>query len=120
MYSDIFLDHFRNPRNVGELDPPALTVRIENPICGDILKLSVRFVNGVVEDTAYQVRGCAASIVAGSALTAWLVGKSRADLAGLRPSAIEQLAGGLSPESKHAAVLCCDAVKRILEVSQKP
>jgi nitrogen fixation protein NifU and related proteins len=115
LYSEAFLDHFKNPRNVGELPPPAVTVEISNPACGDILRLSARFENGRAAEVAYKVRGCTASIASGSALTQWMVGKSRAELAALTPAAIESAVGGLIPESKHAAVLCVDGVKALLK-----
>lgn len=114
-FSERFLDHFRNPRNVGRLDPPAVVVQVENPACGDILRLSVLYENDLVQDVRYQVRGCTASIAAGSALTSCMLGKSRADLASLTPGAIEEATGGLIPESKHAAVLCADALKELLK-----
>ena len=114
MYSEAFLDHFKNPRNVGELEPPAITVEISNPICGDILRLAARFDGDRVADVRYKVRGCTASIAAGSALTEWMRGKTRAELAGLKPAVVEAEVGGLIPESKHAGVLCVDAVKKLL------
>ena len=118
MYSETFLDHFQNPRNVGELAPPAVTVEIENPVCGDILRLSALFENGRVAEVRYKVRGCTAAIASGSALTEWMQGKTRAELAALKPGVIDEAAGGLIPESKHAAVLCLDAVKRLLNDSR--
>jgi nitrogen fixation NifU-like protein len=115
MYSERLLDHFKNPRNAGELEAPALAIEVSNPACGDILRLSVRIENEVVRDARYKVRGCTASIAAGSALTEWMIGKSRADLRGLTAQVIEDALGGLIPESKHAAVLCVDGVKAVLK-----
>ena len=114
VHSESFLDHFKNPRNVGELDAPAVTVEISNPACGDILRLSARFADGRVAQVRYKVRGCTASIASGSALTEWMIGKTRAELATLKAATIEAAVGGLIPESKHAAVLCVDGVKRLL------
>jgi nitrogen fixation NifU-like protein len=114
VYSEAFLDHFKNPRNVGELPPPALTVEISNPACGDILRLSARFEAGRVAEVRYKVRGCTASIASGSALTNWMQGKTRAELAALTAGVMETEVGGLIPESKHAAVLCVDGVKKLL------
>src|ERR1700716_3916405 len=82
MYSERLIDHFRNPRNVGELPPPAVTVEASNPVCGDILRISVRFDGAAVAEARYKTRGCTASIAAGSALTEWLAGKSKQDLSG--------------------------------------
>ena len=114
LYSEAFLDHFKNPRNVGELDPPAVTVEISNPACGDILRLSARFQDDRVAEVRYKVRGCTASIASGSALTEWMQNKTRAELASLTPAMIDQCVGGLAPESQHAAALCLDGVKKLL------
>jgi nitrogen fixation protein NifU and related proteins len=114
MYSARLLEHFQNPRNVGELPHPAVTVEVSNPACGDILRLSARFENGAVAEARYKVRGCTASIAAGSALTEWMTGKTRAELAEFQPAVVEDAVGGLPPESKHAAVLCRDGIKRLL------
>jgi nitrogen fixation NifU-like protein len=114
VYSARLLDHFRQPRNVGHLEPPSVTIDVSNPACGDMLRLSVRFEEGRVAEVRYQTRGCTASIAAGSALTEWMAGKSREELKTLTPRMIEDLVGGLEPASKHAAVLCVDAVKRLL------
>ena len=110
------IEHFRNPRNVGELPPPAITVEASNPVCGDILRLSVRLESGRVAEAGYKVRGCAASIAAGSALTELLAGRDRAELAAVTAETVEAAVGGLSNESKHAAVLCVDAVRAIMKM----
>jgi nitrogen fixation NifU-like protein len=114
MYSERLIEHFQNPRNVGELPAPAVTVEVSNPACGDILRLSVRFERDVAAEARYKVRGCTASIAAGSALTEWISGKTRAELADFQPSAVEDAVGGLQAESKHAAVLCADGLKALL------
>ncbi|HKW99483.1 MAG TPA: iron-sulfur cluster assembly scaffold protein [Bryobacteraceae bacterium] len=117
MYSEKLLDHFQNPRHVGELSPPAVTVEVSNPACGDILWLSARFEEGIVREVAYKTRGCTASIAAGSALTEWMAGKTRSQLAAIKPATVEEAVGGLEPESKHAAVLCVDGVRALLKAA---
>src|SRR5579862_7892724 len=114
MHSERLLDHFRNPRNAGELAPPATKVDVSNPACGDMLRLWVRFENDRVAEARFQTRGCTASIAASSALTEWMTGKSRAELKTLTTQTIEDALGGLESASKHAAVLCIDGVKRLL------
>lgn len=114
MFSERLIEHFKNPRNVGELPPPAASADASNPACGDLMRLSARFEGGTVAEARYQVRGCTASIAAGSALTVWMAGKTAAELAALNPAVIEEALGGLSPESRHAAVLCVDAVRALL------
>src|SRR6516225_2027125 len=56
MYPERLLDHFQNPRNVGELEPPAVSVEVSNPACGDILRLSVRFEGSIATEARYKVR----------------------------------------------------------------
>lgn len=114
MLSEHLLDHFQNPRNVGELPPPAIRVDATNPACGDMLRLYARFENDVLVEARFQTRGCTASLAASSALTEWMIGKSRDELAALKPALIEDALGGLELASKHAAVLCVDAVKLLL------
>ena len=114
MYPPRLIEHFQNPRNVGELAPPAVTVEVSNPACGDILRLSARFEAGRVAEVRYKVRGCTASIAAGSALTEWIAGKTRAELADFDTALIDDAVGGLPPASKHAAVLCADGLKELI------
>jgi nitrogen fixation NifU-like protein len=104
------IDHFRNPRNVGELPEPAITVEVSNPICGDILRLSVLREGDRVTEVRYKVRGCAASIATGSALTELIL---KRDLKSISSQDIEQAVGGLSNESKHAAQLCLDGTRAL-------
>ena len=113
MHSELLLEHFRNPRNIGQLPPPAVTVDVSNPACGDLLRLSALFQDGKVVEARFQVRGCTASIAAGSALSEWMTGKTRAELHGLTAETIELALGGLEPASKHAAALCVDGAKAV-------
>lgn len=119
MYSDQLLDHFRNPRHAGVLDPPAVVIDAENPACGDWLRLSAIVENGTIVRAAFQVKGCTASIACGSALAQWLHGRSLAELrAGGRDtvrSAVQELVGELPPASRHAAELCADGVEILLK-----
>src|ERR1700679_939487 len=99
------IDHFRNPRNVGELPAPAITVEVSNPVCGDILRLSALVEEGRVVKTGFKLSGCMASIAAVSALTGLVAGQERACLGKRRAADVDAAVGGLSNESKHAAVL---------------
>lgn len=115
MHSERLLDHFQNPRNVGELGPPAVTVEVMNPACGDILRLSARADGGVITEVRYKVRGCTASIASGSALTELLLGRTLSEISQITPAQIEEAVGGLITESKHAAALCRDGVRALLD-----
>jgi nitrogen fixation NifU-like protein len=88
---------------------------VENPACGDRLRLTVRVEGGVVTDAAFQAQGCTASIACGSALAEWLVGRSVAELRGAAIAAVvEGEVEGLPEASKHAGALCADAVRQML------
>ena len=113
MYSAKLLDHFQNPRNVGELDDADVQAEVSNPICGDILKLSAKVRDGRIDEIRYLTRGCTASIAVGSALTEILTGLRTDQLNSVNREQVEQAVGGLSNESKHAAVLAIDAVKAL-------
>lgn len=113
MYPQRLLEHFQNPRNVGELPSPAVMVEVSNPACGDILRLSVLFEGSTAVEVRYKVRGCTASIAAGSALTEWMTGKTREEIRTFQPAIVDEAVGGLPAESKHAAALCADAVKKL-------
>ena len=101
MYPPRLIEHFQNPRNVGELGPPAITVEVDNPACGDILRLSVRFEDGRAAEVRYKVRGCTASIAAGSALTEWIAGKTREELVDVRRGA-DRRGGGRAARGVEA------------------
>lgn len=115
MYSQQLLEHFQNPRHVGQLPAPALTVEVSNPACGDIMRFSARIEDGRVVEVRYQTRGCTASIAAGSAATELALHRSQAELEALKAADVEAAVGGLAPESKHAAVLCVDAIGALLK-----
>ena len=109
MFSEILLNHLESPRNVGTLEPPAVTVRVENPVCGDIMTLSAAVSGSVVSEVRFKVRGCTASIAAGSALTELVLGRQVSELGSVGPDDVEAALEGLPNESKHAARLASDA-----------
>jgi nitrogen fixation NifU-like protein len=113
MYSDRLLDHFQNPRNAGELPPPAIVVDVVNPVCGDMLRLSALVENGRIVRAAFKTRGCTASIAASSALTELIAGRTVKELPDVSSKNVEEAVGGLPVESRHAAALCIDAVRRL-------
>jgi len=115
IFSDALLEHFRNPRNVGELAPPAITVEVSNPACGDILRLAADLEAGRITECRYRVRGCTASIAAGSALTEMITGQARDVVASISAADIDQRLGGLPPASGHAAALCIDGLRALLK-----
>jgi len=114
MYSEAVLDHFQNPRNAGVLDDATATVSVENPVCGDILELSVRLEAGRIAESRFRTRGCVTAVACSSLLTEWLCGKTSAEAGAITPDALSEALGGLSPATFHAAQLARDAVRELL------
>jgi nitrogen fixation NifU-like protein len=113
-FSAQLLEHFRNPRNVGELPDADASVQVENPACGDVMQLSVRLQEGRIAEARFRTRGCVASIACGSLLTEILRGRTPAEASAIRRNELVSGVGGLSNESMHASHLAMDALKAVL------
>jgi nitrogen fixation NifU-like protein len=118
MYSPRLLDHFQNPRNAGEVLNPDATVQIENPACGDILKLSVRVSDGRVTEIRFRAKGCVPAMACASLLTELLAGRTLEDARKLRREELVLKIGGLPEASVHASHLALDAWAAILKQLQ--
>ena len=114
MYSSAVLDHFQNPRNAGTLDAAAVTVSVENPVCGDILELSARMEAGRIAEARFRTRGCVTAMACSSLLTELLRGKTPAEIRGITPEQLSEALGGLPPATFHAAQLARDAVQALV------
>ena len=114
MYSAELLDHFQNPRNAGEIAGADATAEIENPACGDVLRLSLKVTAGRITQVRFKAKGCVAAIACGSALTELADGKTPADAQKLRSEDVRSAVGGLPQASSHAAQLAVDALSAAL------
>jgi nitrogen fixation NifU-like protein len=115
MYSAQVLDHFQNPRNAGDLPDADATAEIENPACGDILRLTLKFKDGQISGARFKAKGCVASVACASALTEWIQGKSVEEAAALKREELIDRVGGLPQASAHAAHLALDALSAALK-----
>jgi nitrogen fixation protein NifU and related proteins len=115
MYSAQLLDYFQNPRNAGEVENPDAAVQIENPACGDVLRLSVRIEDGRVADIRFRAKGCVPAMACGSALTELAAGKSLQDVRGLKRETLIETVGGVPEASSHAGHLAMDALAALLQ-----
>ena len=113
MYSEAVLDHFQNPRNAGVLDAATATVSVENPVCGDILELSVRVDQGRIAEARFRTRGCVTAMACSSLLTELVRGRTPAEARGITPEQLSEALGGLPPATFHAAQLAGDAVEAL-------
>ena len=114
MYSDAVLDHFQYPRNAGTLDSATAVVSVENPVCGDILELSVRTESGRIAEARFRTRGCVTALACSSLLTEMLRGKSAAEAGSITAEQISEALGGLPPATSHGAQLARDAIQALL------
>jgi nitrogen fixation NifU-like protein len=110
MYSAQLLDHFQNPRNSGDLANPDATAEIENPVCGDVIRLSLKMQNDRVQDIRFKAKGCVPAIACGSALTELVRGRTVEEVRALKRDDLIAAIGGLPPASAHAAQLAFDAL----------
>jgi nitrogen fixation NifU-like protein len=114
VYSAPLLDHFEHPRNVGAIAEADAAVQMENPACGDVLKLTAKIADGTVSEIRFQAKGCTPSIACGSAVTEIVRGKSLAQASAVSREDVMREVGGVPPASTHAAQLAVDALRALL------
>jgi nitrogen fixation NifU-like protein len=114
MYSARLLDHFQNPRNAGEVSEPDATAEIENPACGDVLRLTLRISGGRIAEIRFKAKGCVPSMACASALTELVNGKTLAETQELKRETLIAEVGGVPQASTHAAQLALDALSAAL------
>ncbi len=110
MYSPQVLDHFEHPRNAGVVDSPDATVQVENPACGDVLKLTTKLTAGRIAEVRFLAQGCVPAIACGSALTELVLGKTPKEAAAISRTDLLRELGGLPEASTHASHLAIDAL----------
>src|SRR5690349_18952594 len=115
MYSPQILDHFEHPCNTGEVANPDASVQLENPACGDILKLTLRVRNGRIAEIRFLAKGCVPAMACGSLLTELAQGKTLKEVRKLRREELVQAIGGLPEASTHASRLAMDALAAALK-----
>lgn len=115
MYSQQLLDHFQNPRNAGDLPDADATVELENPVCGDVIRLSLKLQNGRIAAIGFKAKGCVPAMACGSALTEIVLGKTTQEAGILGREDLTRAVGGLPQASSHAAQLALDALSAALK-----
>jgi len=113
MFTDAVLDHFRNPRNAGQLPDADATVEVSNPVCGDILKLAVRLEASRIIQARFLCRGCTTAIACASFLTEQLLNRSLTEVRAITPESISEALGGLPATTFHGAQLAADALRAL-------
>lgn len=119
MYSDKVMEHFENPRNVGQLDNPSGTGQVGNAKCGDIMKMDIQVENNIITDVKFKTFGCCAAIATSSMATEMVKGKTVEEALQLTNKAVAQALDGLPPAKVHCSLLAEEAIHAAVEDYQK-
>jgi len=114
-YSEKVMDHFRNPRNVGEIENPDGVGKVGNPVCGDIMELQIKVQDGVIVDARFKTFGCGAAIATSSMVTELIKNKTIDEASKLSNRAVAEALGGLPPIKMHCSVLAEEALTKAIE-----
>jgi nitrogen fixation NifU-like protein len=114
MYSAQLLDHFQNPRNPGDVPGADAMAEIENPACGDVLRLTLKIESGRVAEIRFKAKGCVPAMACASALTELVNGHTLDETRALKRDTVIAAVGGLPQASTHAAQLALDALRAAL------
>ncbi len=114
-YSKQVMEHFRNPKNVGEIKNPDGTGHVGNPVCGDIMELYIKVKDNVIKDAKFKTFGCGAAIATSSMVTELVKGKTIEEALKISNSAVAKALGGLPPIKMHCSVLAEEALKSAID-----
>ncbi len=115
MYSDKVMDHFMNPRNVGEITDATCTGTVGNPVCGDIMKIYLKIEGDVIVDAKFKTFGCGSAIATSSMATEMIKGKTIREALSLSNKAVAEALDGLPANKMHCSLLAEQAVKSALK-----
>jgi nitrogen fixation NifU-like protein len=116
VFSEAVLEHFRNPRNSGELAGATHRVEVTNPVCGDVLQLAARVEGGKIVEARFLCRGCTTAIACASWVTERISGKSLEEANAVGVDSIVAGLGELPEETRHGANLAADAIRALLKL----
>jgi nitrogen fixation NifU-like protein len=115
LYSEKVMEHFRNPRNVGDMDNPNGIGHVGNPICGDIMELYIKVDDNVISDAKFKTFGCGAAIATSSMVTEMVKGKTIEEALAISNRAVAEALGGLPSVKMHCSVLAEEALKSAID-----
>ncbi len=111
LYSEKVMEHFRNPRNVGEMENPDGIGRVGNPICGDVMELYIKIKDGIIVDAKFKTFGCGAAIATSSMVTEMVKGKGIEEALKISNKAVAEALDGLPAAKMHCSSLGEEALK---------
>ena len=114
MYTEQVMDHFRNPRNVGEVENPDGVGEVGNPVCGDMMKITIRVEAGRIADVKFKTLGCGAAIATSSITTELAKGKTLEEALALTRDQVAAALGGLPANKMHCSNLAADGLHQAI------
>jgi nitrogen fixation NifU-like protein len=114
-YSDKVLEHFKNPKNQGNMENPDAVGELGNPACGDVMKIYLKIEENIIEDIKFETLGCAAAIAVSSALTELVKGKNIDEAEKITKDKVVESLGGLPTMKIHCSMLGVDALKKAIK-----
>ena len=114
-YSEKVMEHFKNPRNVGEIENPDGIGHVGNPVCGDIMELYIKVKDGIIVDAKFKTFGCGAAIATSSMVTEIVKGKSIKEALKISNKTVAEALDGLPAVKMHCSVLAEEALKSAIE-----
>jgi len=114
-YSEKVMEHFRNPRNVGEIKNPDGIGHVGNPVCGDIMEMYIKVENNIIVDAKFKTFGCGAAIATSSMVTELVKGKTIDEALKISNRAVAEALGGLPHIKMHCSVLAEEALKSAIK-----
>jgi len=115
LYSKKVMDHFQNPRNVGEMESPDGIGRVGNPVCGDIMELYIKVKDDIIIDAKFKTFGCGAAIATSSMVTEMVKGKTVEEALEISNKAVAEALDGLPPIKMHCSALAEEALSLAIE-----
>ena len=114
-YSEKVMEHFANPRNVGEIEDADGIGNVGNPVCGDVMRMYIKVNGNVITDVKFKTFGCGAAIATSSIATELIKGKTIEEALKLTNKAVAEALGGLPPVKMHCSVLAEEAVQAAID-----
>ena len=115
LYSEKVMEHFQNPRNVGDMEDPDGTGHVGNPICGDIMELYIKVKDNIITDAKFKTFGCGAAIATSSMVTEMVIGKTIDEALEISNKTVAEALGGLPAAKMHCSVLAEDALRSAID-----
>ena len=115
MYSELVMEHFRNPRNMGSIEDADGVGEVGNPQCGDMMRITIKVKDDILEDIKFQTLGCGAAVATSSMVTEMAKGKSISEAVAISNKAVAEALGGLPPTKMHCSNLAADGLRAAIE-----